>query len=187
MRKCVGCQEMKNKKEMMRVLKTSENTFELDVTGKKNGRGAYICCSRECLEKAMKNKGLERSFKQAIPNEVYETLKRRWMHLKQNKALSLVSLATKAGKTVSGEFATEKAVKDFSAELVLVAEDASDNTKKKFKNMCDFYEVPVYFYGDKDTLGHAMGKEFRASLAVTDEGFAKGIRKHLDADNHTIA
>lgn len=109
------------------------------------------------------------------------------MHLKQNKALSLVSLATKAGKTVSGEFATEKAVKDFSAELVLVAEDASDNTKKKFKNMCDFYEVPVYFYGDKDTLGHAMGKEFRASLAVTDEGFAKGIRKHLDADNHTIA
>lgn len=109
------------------------------------------------------------------------------MHLKQNKALSLVSLATKAGKTVSGEFATEKAVKDFSAELVLVAKDASDNTKKKFKNMCDFYEVPVYFYGDKDTLGHAMGKEFRASLAVTDEGFAKGIRKHLDADNHTIA
>lgn len=67
---------MKNKKEMMRVLKTSENTFELDVTGKKNGRGAYICCSRECLEKVMKNKGLERSFKQAIPNEVYETLKK---------------------------------------------------------------------------------------------------------------
>lgn len=100
--------------------------------------------------------------------------------MKQNKALSLVSLATKAGKTVSGEFATEKAVKDFTAELVLVAGDASDNTKKKFKNMCDFYEVPIYFYGDKDTLGHAMGKEFRASLAVTDEGFAKGIRKHLD-------
>lgn len=107
--------------------------------------------------------------------------------MKQNKALSLVSLATKAGKTVSGEFATEKAVKDFAAELVLVAGDASDNTKKKFKNMCDFYEVPIYFYGDKDTLGHAMGKEFRASLAVTDEGFAKGIRKHLDLENETIA
>ena len=107
--------------------------------------------------------------------------------MKQNKALSLVSPATKAGKTVSGEFATEKAVKDFTAELVLVAGDASDNTKKKFKNMCDFYEVPIYFYGDKDTLGHAMGKEFRASLAVTDEGFAKGIRKHLDLENETIA
>ena len=76
MRKSVGCQEMKSKKEMMRVLKTSENTFELDATGKKNGRGAYICCSKECLEKAIKSKGLERSFKQAIPKEVYETLKK---------------------------------------------------------------------------------------------------------------
>lgn len=76
MRKCVGCQEMKSKKEMIRVLKTSENTFELDATGKKNGRGAYVCCSKECLEKAIKNKGLERSFKQAIPSEVYEALKK---------------------------------------------------------------------------------------------------------------
>ena len=101
--------------------------------------------------------------------------------MKLNKALSLISLATKAGKTASGEFCTEKEVKSGKAELVIVAQDASDNTKQKFKNMCEFYEVPIYFYGDKDTLGHAMGKEFRASLAVTDAGFAKGIRKHLDA------
>ena len=76
MRKCVGCQEMKSKKEMMRVLKTSEDTFELDATGKKNGRGAYLCFSKECFEKAEKNKGLERSFKQAIPKEVYEKLEK---------------------------------------------------------------------------------------------------------------
>ena len=101
--------------------------------------------------------------------------KRSLLHLKLNRALSLISLATKAGKTASGEFCTEKEVKSGKAELVIVADDASDNTKQKFKNMCDF------FYGDKDTLGHAMGKEFRASLAVTDLGFAKGIIKHLDA------
>lgn len=76
MRKCVGCQEMKSKKEMMRVLKTSEDTFELDATGKKNGRGAYLCFSKECFEKAVKSKGLERSFKQAIPKEVYEKLEK---------------------------------------------------------------------------------------------------------------
>ena len=76
MRKCVGCQVMKSKKEMMRVLKTSEDTFELDATGKKNGRGAYLCFSKECFEKAVKNKGLERSFKQAIPKEVYEKLEK---------------------------------------------------------------------------------------------------------------
>lgn len=76
MRKCVGCGEMKSKKEMMRVLKTSENEFLLDATGKKNGRGAYLCQSKECLEKAIKNKGLERSFKQAIPKEVYAILEK---------------------------------------------------------------------------------------------------------------
>ena len=102
------------------------------------------------------------------------------MRLKQSKALSLISLATKAGKTVSGEFSTEKETKSGRAELVIVAEDASDNTKKKFQNMCDFYEVPIYFYKDKDTLGHAMGKEFRASLAVLDAGFAKGIKKQIE-------
>lgn len=107
--------------------------------------------------------------------------------MSQSKVLSLISLATKAGKTASGEFCTEKEVKTGRAALVIVADDASDNTKKKFKNMCEFYEVPIYFYKDKDTLGHAMGKEFRASLAVLDEGFAKGIRKHIDTEDNTIA
>ena len=76
MRKCVGCGEMKSKKEMIRVLKTSEEEFILDATGKKNGRGAYLCPSKECFLKAVKNKGLERSFKQVIPKEVYEKLKK---------------------------------------------------------------------------------------------------------------
>ena len=76
MRKCVGCQEMKSKKEMIRVIRTSEGEFLLDATGKKNGRGAYICPSKNCLEKAVKNKGLERSFKQSISREVYEALEK---------------------------------------------------------------------------------------------------------------
>lgn len=76
MRKCVGCQEMKSKKEMIRVLKTSEEEFVLDMTGKQNGRGAYICPSKECFAKAVKSKGLERSFKHAIPKEVYEKLEK---------------------------------------------------------------------------------------------------------------
>ena len=69
---------MKQKKEMMRVLKTPEDEIILDVTGKKNGRGAYLCKSRECLLKARKNKGLERSFKMSIPGEVYDSLEREF-------------------------------------------------------------------------------------------------------------
>ena len=107
--------------------------------------------------------------------------------MKPDKILSLVGLATRAGKTASGEFCTEKEVKSGRAALVIVADDASDNTKKKFKNMCDFYHVPIYFYKDKDTLGHAMGKEFRASLAILDEGFAKEITKQMKTEDNTVA
>ena len=74
-RQCTGCQEMKNKKEMIRVLKTAEGEITLDATGKKNGRGAYLCRSMDCLEKAVKNKGLERSLKVKIPSEVYDALR----------------------------------------------------------------------------------------------------------------
>ena len=74
LRQCIGCGEMKSKKEMMRILKTPEGPIVLDVTGKKNGRGAYLCISADCLKKARKNKGLERSFKMSIPDEVYEEL-----------------------------------------------------------------------------------------------------------------
>lgn len=67
---------MKSKKEMIRVIRTSEGEFLLDATGRKNGRGAYLCPNSDCLAKAVKNKGMERSFKQAIPKEVYEALEK---------------------------------------------------------------------------------------------------------------
>ena len=81
LRQCIGCGEMKGKKDMMRVLRTAEGDICLDVTGKKNGRGAYICRSRECLLRARKNKGLERSFKISIPNEVYDTLEKEFENI----------------------------------------------------------------------------------------------------------
>lgn len=76
MRQCVGCGEMKNKKELIRIIKNNENEIFLDVTGKKNGRGAYICNSMECLEKAIKSKALERSLKTEIPKEIYDEMKK---------------------------------------------------------------------------------------------------------------
>ena len=81
LRQCIGCGEMKSKKEMIRVLKASEDEIVLDATGRKNGRGEYLCPSMDCFKKAVKNKGLERSFKTAIPKEVYETLEKEMEQL----------------------------------------------------------------------------------------------------------
>lgn len=78
MRQCVGCGEMKSKKEMMRILKTTEGDIVLDVTGKKNGRGAYLCKTEGCLKKAEKNRGLERSFKMSISKAIYDNLEKEF-------------------------------------------------------------------------------------------------------------
>jgi ribosomal protein L7Ae-like RNA K-turn-binding protein len=99
--------------------------------------------------------------------------------LKQDKVFSYIGLAMKSGNIACGEFSTEKAVKEGKAKLVLVAEDASNNTKKMFTNMCTYYKVPIYFFGEKSELGHSLGKEFRASLAVLDQGFANAVEKQL--------
>lgn len=78
MRQCVGCGEMKSKKEMMRVLRCGDGSIVLDATGRKNGRGAYLCRNRDCLAKAIKSKGLDRSFKMSIPREIYENLEKEF-------------------------------------------------------------------------------------------------------------
>ncbi|MFP3154051.1 ribosomal L7Ae/L30e/S12e/Gadd45 family protein [Lachnospiraceae bacterium ZAX-1] len=91
----------------------------------------------------------------------------------------MLGLAAKAGKVASGEFSTEKAVKGKKAFLVILANDASDNTKKMFRNMCIFYQVPMYEYADKEKLGHSIGKESRASVAVIEAGFSKSLVNKL--------
>lgn len=101
--------------------------------------------------------------------------------MKPDKVLSYLGLAMRGRNLVAGEFQTENAIKDGSAQLVIVAEDASDNTKKLFYDKCSFYDVPVYTYGTKATLGWAIGREMRASAAVLDAGLAQAIEKVLKA------
>lgn len=97
-----------------------------------------------------------------------------------DKVLSYLGLAKKAGKLVAGEFLTEKSIYEKKAFLVIVATDASDNTKKKFADRCNFHKVPIVYYKTKEELGAATGKAIRASMAVTDEGFKNAILKILN-------
>lgn len=104
----------------------------------------------------------------------------------KKKLLSLLGLAARARRVVSGEFSTEKSVKSQRSRLVIVSEEASDNTKKMFTNMCAYYKVPIYLFGTKDELGHAMGKEFRASLSVEDSGFAKSMAGLMNVNGGSV-
>lgn len=97
----------------------------------------------------------------------------------QNRVYSLIGLSMKAGKIESGEFMAEKSVKEKKAALVIVAEDASDNTKKLFRNKCAFYQVPCCVYGTKEMLGKSIGREIRAVVAVMDKGLAGKIKEEI--------
>ncbi len=92
-----------------------------------------------------------------------------------DKAMNMISMAMKAGKLVSGEFACEQAIKDGSGCLCVIATDASANTKKSFSNSCEFYGIKYIEYGTKESLGHAIGKEYRASIVVCDENLSLSI------------
>ena len=99
----------------------------------------------------------------------------------RDDVLSLLGLCAKAGKCASGEFQVEKAVKDGKAFAVIVAGDASDLTKKSYKDMCSYYKVHLYEYSTKEDLGHCIGKDIRSAVAILDEGFSKGIMKKMNS------
>ena len=93
----------------------------------------------------------------------------------RGRILSLLGITAKAGRLKSGEFASEKAIKSGNAFLAIVAEDASENTKKHFTDMCSYRDIPIYIYGTKEELGRCTGKESRAVIAVTDEGLGSSL------------
>lgn len=99
--------------------------------------------------------------------------------MQNDRVMTSLSLAQKAGQVKSGGFSVEQAIRDGSAYLVIVAGDASENTKKKMKSMTDYYQVPLYFYSDKEHLGRQIGKEYRSMAAVTGAGFAAAVEKQL--------
>lgn len=98
----------------------------------------------------------------------------------QNKIYSLLGLAQRGGHTASGGFMVENSVKSGTTCLVVIAADASENTRKKLSNMCAYRKIPIIVFGTKEELGHAIGKEMRVSIAVTDQGLAGAILKQMD-------
>ena len=98
------------------------------------------------------------------------------------KMISLLALCSKAGKLVAGEFACEKALQNGTAHLVIVATDASNNTKKKFINKSFYYKVDAFEYSNREELSRAIGKENRVTIAITDENFSNGIKNIITND-----
>ncbi len=98
-----------------------------------------------------------------------------------NKIYSFLGLATKAGRVATGNETCERAIKAGKALLVIVADEASDNTKKKFTDMCLYRNIQIRIFGDKDLLGRYTGKDLRSVVCIMDVGFAENLVKMIDA------
>ena len=167
LRQCVSCDREAPKSEMIRIVISGRNTEitddMIDDTGKVKGRGAYICRSRQCIENAVSS-GL-----------ISDTTGEDLISGLEMKGLQLISIAMKAGKVASGEFQTEEAIKLGTAALVIIAGDASENTAKKFRDKCKYYEIPNIVCSDKETLGRIIGKNERSVIALKDRDFSTQV------------
>ena len=103
--------------------------------------------------------------------------------MKMNPVLSLLSLSKQAGKVKAGTFQVEESVKKYKSFLVICATDSSDRRKEDVKNMCEFYEVPLIYFGTKEELGSCIGKMENAILSVEDEKLALSVRKKADMNS----
>ena len=170
MRICVCCGSAKPKGEMLRIVisgrKTEVDSPQVDETGKKHGRGAYICKNNECIEQAYEQSLIDDSVKEEclIQTRRFKT--------------QLISLAMKAGQLAAGEYQCEEAIKNGEACFVIIAEDASDNTRKKFEDKCNYRDIPYEIFGGKEEIGALIGKAERSVIAIKDEQFgAQLIRR----------
>ena len=165
LRKCVCCDSQRSKSEMLRIVISGRNTEVkeafMDETGRQHGRGAYICKREKCIDSALKTGLITEEVAKDCLEEIYSS------------SLKLLSLAMKSGSIAAGEYSTEEAIKKGEAVFVIIAGDASDNTAKKFKDKCSYYEVPFKVGWDKETLGKQIGKAERSVIAVKSEDFGK--------------
>ncbi|MGI5891484.1 MAG: RNase P modulator RnpM [Bacillota bacterium] len=196
-RMCIGCREFKDKKTLMRIVRTPEGELLLDPTGKKSGRGAYLCFDRDCLKMAIKNKSLEKAFKTKIKDEVLEAINQQMPEAliedktvrqfslsdKDEKIANYIGLAQRAGKIIAGDAMAISAVKSKKAKLVIVANDAATQVKRDFEMACESRKINVYYWQNKVVLGYIVGKSARGALAILDAGFAMVIEKMLQDIN----
>ena len=190
-RRCIGCMESKNQKDLVRMVMTPEG-IRVDEKGNSHGRGFYICKNMDCFEKAEKRKSFNRQIKGPISAEDLNLIKEHIAKLemnpdigfedmkRSNKVRGLLGFASKSRNLVTGYNTCLKLIPTGKMKLLIIAGDVGANTRKKMMEKCDTYRVPVRIFGKCEDLSAATGKEDKGLFGLTDEGFAKSIMKQID-------
>lgn len=206
-RLCVSCRERRNKSDLIRVVLLADGRVEVDPTGKMPGRGAYVCRNNECLEAACKAHRIEKSLKGISQEGMSDQLKavmdqaetrnttsrkpesdllgssgsaHTHKNVTEDKILSFLGLATRAGQVVSGADAVSAASGKKKVFLFIVADDAAEGTLRLLKRISEDKGIPLRRFSGKNKLGLCLGKRDRAVVAITDKNFADQLIRLLN-------
>jgi uncharacterized protein len=179
-RSCLGCREVKDKKELLRFVLSPERALVPDIQGKLPGRGAYTCFRRSCLAVAVTKKQFARSFKGEVrcgsPDELIAAVAARMVE----RIGGYLALANKAGKVASGGESVIEALTRKSPGIVCVATDISPDIGEKVIKLADRLGVDHFSLFDKDRLGALVGKGLRSALVVEQGGFSDALKKEME-------
>jgi hypothetical protein len=178
-RSCLGCREVRSKNELLRFVLDPEGILFPDIARKLPGRGAYTCFSRDCLESALKRKQFHRSFKGEVKLLPGEELTATIVKRLEEKINSLIALANKAGKAVSGSDMVMDTLRRGDAAVLILAEDISGDSRAKFIGVAQKAGVETFRFSMKDSLGGPLGKEIRTAVAVLRSSFAETLQLDL--------
>jgi len=179
LRSCLGCREVKPKGELLRFVLDPEGVLYPDLSRKLPGRGAYTCFSKTCLEAALKRKQFNRSFKGEVKLLPEANLLALIVTIMEEKISSLLALANKAGKAVSGSDKVMDTLRKGEAAILIVAADTSGESKAKFFAAAERSCVETFMFSMKDRLGGPLGKETRTAIAVQKGSFAETLQTDL--------
>lgn len=178
-RSCLGCREVRPKDELLRFVLDPEGTLFPDIARKLPGRGAYTCFKRDCLTVALKRKQFNRAFRSEVRLLPETELFSLVIKVLEEKIRSLLALANKAGKAVSGSDKVLDALRRGEAAILILAADISGESRAKFLAVAAKAGIETFVFSMKDRLGAPLGKEIRTAIAVQPGSFAKTLQTDL--------
>lgn len=179
LRSCLGCREVKPKQELLRFVLDPDGNLFPDVSKKLPGRGAYTCFSKNCLESALKKRQFSRSFKTEVRISSDSGLIVLVLRLLEERIISTIALANKAGRAVSGSDKVMEALKKGETFILILAEDIAVESRAKFMALAQKAGVDTYSFSIKERLGSPLGKDIRTAVAVHKGSFAESLQTDL--------
>ena len=181
-RTCVVCRKQKSQKALLRIVLDENNVAHVDYLNKLPGRGAYVCPSLHCIQKASQRGSFSRAFKQTVTVEAGSLIAEAKTAAKQ-QIRSLLSLANRANFISAGHSRVERTLREESPPLLIIAQDASKSVKQKFENWGLRMEIPIHFILTQLELAPCVGYPTCSLLTINDSGFAQKLNDEIQRAN----